>query len=107
VVYKAESESQGARIVTVSDILAALRLPAVRLDRRPSTSVPREQFGSVYLVEVMNDERRSDGIQPSSSLQCADKTGITTGLLSWRERVLDAIARVAESGGRATLVGTW
>jgi hypothetical protein len=87
--------------VTVSDLLAALRLPALRIDRRPSTFVPREQFGSVYLVEVMDD------VQPSSpSPQYADKMGVTD-LPSWKERVLGAVTRVVESGGRATLLGTW
>jgi len=107
---KAESEPrEDTRIVTISDLLAALRLPALRVDRRPSISVPREQFGDVYLVEVMDDERRrrlDDGSQLSSPAQCADKMGITD-LPSWKERVLGAIARVVESGGRATLLGTW
>ena len=105
VLQKAESEPKDTRIVTVSDLLAALRLPALRVDRRPSTSVPREQFGSVYLVEVMDDERRLDGFLPSSA-QCADKMGITDKP-SWKERVIGAITRVAESGGRVTLLGTW
>jgi hypothetical protein len=31
-----------------------------------------------------------------------------TGLLSpWKDRVLDAIARVVARGGRADLLGTW
>ncbi|KAF8507192.1 PDT-domain-containing protein [Russula emetica] len=105
VLQKAESQPQDTRIVTISDLLGALRLPALRVDRRPSTSVPREQFGSVYLVEVMDDERRLDGFQPSSQ-RCADKMGITD-LPSWKERVLGAITRVVENGGRATLLGTW
>jgi hypothetical protein len=95
---KAESAPQAQEtriVVTVSDLLAALRLPALRVDRRPSISVPREQFGDVYLVEVMDDERRRlDGFQPSSPS-------------SWKERILGAITRVVESGGRATLLGTW
>jgi hypothetical protein len=100
VLHRAESESQDTtRIVTVSDLLAALRLPVLRVDRRPSTSVPREQFGSVYLLEVMDDGRRLDG-------RCADKIGIED-LPSWKERVLAAITRVVEGGGRATLLGTW
>jgi hypothetical protein len=108
---KAESEPQeDTRVVTISDLLAALRLPALRVDRRPSISVPREQFGDVYLVEVMDDERRrrlDDGFQqPSSLAQCADEMGIAD-LPSWKERVLGAIARVVERGGRATLLGTW
>jgi hypothetical protein len=101
-----KAEEQGAR-VTVSDLLAALRLPVMRMDRRPATTVPHEQFGSVYLVEVMDDdEQRSDGSsQPSES--CADKVGITGLPSSWRGRILGAIARVVESGGRASLLGTW
>ena len=96
VLQKADSEPQArdTRIVSVSDLLTALRLPALRIDRRPSISVPREQFGDVYLVEVMDDERRFDGFQPSSPP-------------SWKEKVLGAITRVVESGGRATLLGTW
>ena len=111
---KAEPEKserqEDTRIVTISDLLAALRLPALRVDRRPSISVPREPFGDVYLVEVMDDERRrqSDyGFQPSSPAQCADEMGVTDLPSSWKERVLGAIARVVESGGRATLLGTW
>lgn len=88
--------------MTISDLLAALHLPVVRMDRRPSITVPREQFGSVYLVEVM-DDGGSDGFRPSEG---ADVAGIT-GLPSWRDKVLGAIARVVESGGRATLLGTW
>jgi hypothetical protein len=103
----AESEPQDTRIVTISDLLAALRLPALRIDRRPSTSVPREQFGSVYLLEVMDDERRLGGSQPSSPQQCADKMGITADRPSWMEKVQGAITRVVESGGRATLLGVW
>jgi hypothetical protein len=106
VLQKAESEPQDrTRIVTVSDLLAALRLPALRIDRRPSTSVPRDQFGSVYLLEVMDDGRRLDGLQPSSP-RCADEMGVAD-LPSWKERVLSAITRAVESGGRATLLGTW
>lgn len=100
---KAESSPQDTRIVTVSDLLAALRLPALRVDRRPSTSVTREQFGSVYLLELMDDERV--GFRPSSP-QCADKPGITD-TPSWKERVLDAITRAVESGGRVGLLGIW
>lgn len=88
--------------MTISDLLAALRLPIVRMDRRPSITVPREQFGSVYLVEVM-DSKGSDGFRPSEG---AGVVGIT-GLPSWRDKVLGAIARVVERGGRATLLGTW
>jgi len=105
VLQKAVSEPQDTRVVTVTDLLAALRLPALRVDRRPSTSEPREQFGSVYLVEVMDDGRRLGGFQPSSP-QCADKMSITD-LSSWKERIFGAITRVAQSGGRATLLGTW
>ena len=103
VLQRAESMSQDARITTVSD------LPAVHIDRRPSTSVPREQFSSKYLVEVMDDKWRSDDFQPSS-LQSADRMGIISqviSLSSWKERVLSAIVRMVESGGRATLLGTW
>lgn len=85
-------------VLTVSDLLAALRLPALRVDRRPSISVPRERFGDVYVVEVIDDERQRldaiDGARPLS-------------LPSWKERVLGAITRVVESGGRAALLGTW
>ena len=108
---KAESQGGGggggAR-VAVSDLLAALRLPVVRMDRRPSIAVPREQFGSVYLVEVTdNDDGSSNGARPSQSA-AGGEVGIT-GLprSSWRDRVLGAIARVVEGGGRAALLGTW
>jgi len=84
-------------LVAISDLLGALWLPVVRLDRRPSTRIPREQFGSVYFAEVIADER-SDGVPPSSQ---------HAGLSSWRERVLGAVARVVKSGGSADLLGTW
>jgi hypothetical protein len=82
----------------------------VRIDRRPSTSEPREQFGSEYFVEVMDSER-SDGLGPPPQQQQQQgrhvgKAGIT-GLSSWKERVVGAVARVVESGGRADLLGTW
>jgi hypothetical protein len=83
--------------VAISGLLGALWLPVVRLDRRPSTKIPREQFGSVYFVEVIAGER-SDGIPPSSQ---------HGGLSSWQERVLGAVARVVKSGGSADLLGTW
>jgi len=111
-----KAELQGVP-ATVSDLLVALRLPVVRIDRRPSTSEPREQFGSEYFVEVMDNER-SDGFGPPQPQQRQEqqpqqqgrhvvgKAGIT-GLSSWKERVVGAVARVVESGGRADLLGTW
>lgn len=84
---------------TIIDLLAALRLPAVRIDRRPS--VQRQLFGSVYIVEVIDDESS----QPS---QLVGEEDVVTGLLSsWKDRVLDAIARVVALGGRADLLGVW
>jgi hypothetical protein len=89
--------SQDSLHDTVTDLLAALRLPAIRIDRRPS--VKRELFGSVYLVEAIDDEAS----QPSQRVDEEDAK-----LLSpWKERVLDAIARVVARGGRADLLGTW
>lgn len=83
---------------TVTDLLAALRLPAIRIDRRPS--VQGEPFGSVYLVEVIDD-----AASQSSSHRVIEEDD---GLLSpWKKTVLDAIARVAARGGRADLLGTW
>jgi hypothetical protein len=96
--------------VTISDLLAALGLPVSRIDRRPSTSIPREQYGSTYFVEVMGGER-SDGSESSSPQDQQgrghpSKAGIA-GLVSWKERVLAAVARVVEREGRADLLGTW
>ncbi|KAH9984662.1 Prephenate dehydratase-domain-containing protein [Russula compacta] len=87
---------------TISELLAALRLRAMRIDRRPSTSISRQRFGSVYFVEVIDSER-SDDFRPSHD---ASKVGIA-GLSPWKETVLGAVARVVESGGRANLLGTW
>ena len=88
--------SQDSPHLTVTDLLSALCLPAVRIDRRPS--LQHELFGSVYLVEVVDDEAS----RPSQ------RVGEEDGLLSpWKERVLDAIARVVAQGGRADLLGTW
>jgi len=89
--------------MTISGLLATLGLPIVRIDRRPSTSGPREQFGSVYFVEA-TDTKRPDGSQPSS--EHAAKVG-STGLSPWKERVLGAVTRVVESGGCVDLLGTW
>lgn len=105
------TEPQDAPGATVADLLGALCLPVVRVDRRPSTSVPRERFGSVYFVEVMDNERSDD--RPRSPLQQlpqrhagqVETSGTDVSL--WKERVLGAIARVVESGGRADLLGTW
>jgi prephenate dehydratase len=98
--------------VTVADLLAALRLPVVRVDRRPSTSVPRERFGSVYFVEVMDNKRSDDRPrspppqqQPQRHAGQVEITGTDVSL--WKEMVLGAIARVVERGGRADLLGTW
>jgi len=102
------SESQGRRApvtVTISGLLAALDLAVVRIDRRPSTSGPREQFGSVYFVEVMDTEGL-DSSQPSSQ-QTARVGNASTGLSPWKGRVIDAVRRVVESGGCADLLGTW
>src|SRR5258708_19580612 len=98
VLQRAESMSQDARITTVSD------LPAVHIDRRPSTSVPREQFSSKYLVEVMDDKWRSDDFQPSS-LQSADRMAIISQVISLssrKERVLSPILRMIERAVRPT-----
>jgi hypothetical protein len=104
------TESQGAP-VTIADLLVVLRLPVERVDRRPSTSVPRERFGSVYFVEVMDNER-SDGPRSLPQQQPllrhageAETTGTNVSL--WKEKVRCAIARVVERGGRADLLGTW
>ena len=84
---------------TITDLLAALRLPAIRIDRRPS--VQRELFGSVYIVEAIDDEAS----QPSQ-LVCEEDH--VTGLSSpWMDKVFDAIARVVARGGRADLLGIW
>lgn len=88
---------------TVTDLLAALRLPAVRIDRRPSRSSQGEPFGSVYFVEVIDDNERADTSQPSSQHPGGD-AGRSS---SWMDRVRGAIARVTDCGGRADLLGTW
>ncbi|KAF8273919.1 Prephenate dehydratase-domain-containing protein [Lactarius quietus] len=94
--------SQGSPHPTITDLLAALRLPAVRIDRRPS--VQRELFGSVYLVEVIDDKASND----SQLSQGVGEEGVVAVLLSpWKDRVLDAIARVVAQGGDADLLGTW
>jgi prephenate dehydratase len=94
--------------VTISDLLAALHLSIVRVDRRPSTSVPRERFGNVYFVEVMDDQR-SDGSRSLPQQQPQQYRVAATGieLSLWKERVLEAVACVIEKGGRADLLGTW
>src|SRR6266404_698478 len=86
---------------TVTDFLAALCLPATRIDRRPS--LQHEPFGSVYLVEVIDDEVSNDS-QPSHRVGEDEVAG---PLSSWKEKVLDAIARVVTRGGRADLLGIW
>jgi hypothetical protein len=91
---------------TITDLLAALYLPAIRIDRRPS--VQREVFGSVYLVEVIDDETSDDSRLLARPSQCVGEEGVVTRLISpWKDRVLDAIARVVAQGGRADLLGTW
>jgi len=91
---------------TITDLLAALRLPAIRIDRRPS--VQRELFGSVYLVEVIDDETSNGSRSLAGPSQCVGEEGVVTRLTSpWKDRVLDAIARVVARGGRADLLGTW
>jgi hypothetical protein len=104
-------EPQDTPGATVADLLAALRLLVVRVDRRPSTSVPRERFGSVYFVEVMDNDRSDDRPrsppqqQPQRHVGQVDTTA--TDMSLWKEKVLGAIARVVESGGRADVLGTW
>ena len=89
---------------TITDLLAALCLPAIRIDRRPS--IQHEPFGSVYLVEVVDNETSDDDSRPlARPSQCVREE---TRLISpWKDRVLDAIARVVARGGRADLLGTW
>jgi hypothetical protein len=92
--------------VTVTDLLAALRLPGVRVDRRPSSSsAQRKQFDSVYFVEVVDDNEHANPSQPSS--RPSGRDGITGRSSSWMDSVLGAITRVAESGGCVDLLGTW
>ncbi|KAH9082184.1 PDT-domain-containing protein [Lactarius deliciosus] len=94
--------SQDSSHPTVTDLLAALRLPAIRIDRRPSAQ--HELFGNVYLVEVFDNEA-SNASWPS---QRVGEEDIVTGPLPpWKERILDGIARVVARGGRADLLGTW
>ena len=88
---------------TISDLLAALRLPAIRIDRRPS--VQHKLFSSVYLVEVIDGETCNDSrplTRPSQEEDVATRL-----LLPWKDTVLDAIARVVARGGRVNLLGTW
>lgn len=86
---------------TITDLLAALRLPSIRIDRRPSVQVQHELFGSVYIVEVIDDEA-------SQSPQLVGEEDVVIGLSSpWKDKVLDAIARVVARGGRADLLGVW
>ncbi|KAH9982372.1 Prephenate dehydratase-domain-containing protein [Lactifluus volemus] len=93
----ASSMAPQASAVTVTDLLAALRLPGF--------IGQREQFDSVYFVEVLDDNEHGDSSQPSS--RPSGRDGITGRSSSWMDRVLGAITRVAESGGRADLLGTW
>ncbi|KAI0307713.1 Prephenate dehydratase-domain-containing protein [Multifurca ochricompacta] len=101
-VHKSETRTPQSSPVAVTDLLAALGLPAVRIDRRPSAQ--HELFSSVYFVEVADDER-SDDFQSSSS-HYSSKDGVIKPS-SWKERIVDSIARVAERGGRADLLGIW
>jgi hypothetical protein len=71
----------------------------MRIDRRPS--VQHGLFGSVYLVEVTDDEAS----QPSQRV--GEENAVTELLSPWRDKVLDAIARVVVRGGRADLLGAW
>ena len=65
----------------------------------------------MYFVEVMDDDL-SDGSEASpqhpQGRGHAGKAGIAGfKLVPWKERVLAAVARVVERGGRADLLGTW
>ncbi|KAI0271385.1 Prephenate dehydratase-domain-containing protein [Gloeopeniophorella convolvens] len=98
-VPRTPSATSRSASTTVTDLLATLHLPAARVDRRPSAQP--DLFHSVYFVEVTDPERLEThhGISHAGKLNGAKPP--------WRERVLDAIARVTESGGRADLLGTW
>ncbi|KAI9445301.1 PDT-domain-containing protein [Lactarius indigo] len=92
---------QDSQHPTVTDLLAALCLPAIRIDRRPSAQ--HELFASVYLVEVVDNEASNDSQPP----QRVGEDLVTGSSSPWKERVLNAVARVVTRGGRADLLGTW
>ncbi|KAH9022633.1 hypothetical protein EDB85DRAFT_1895158 [Lactarius pseudohatsudake] len=96
--------SQDSSHPTATDLLAALCLPAIRMARDWRPSAQHELFGSVYLVEVFDNEA-SNASRPS---QRVGEDVVTGSLLPpWKERILDGIARVVTRGGRADLLGTW
>ncbi|KAI0068331.1 PDT-domain-containing protein [Artomyces pyxidatus] len=79
-------EVEAGSSVSITRLLTALRLPAARIDRRPSVQPGLSQ--SVYFVEVEEAEHAGNEEQ-------------------WSQCVRDAVRRANEAGGRTSLLGTW
>jgi len=79
---------------TITQFLIALKLSAIRIDRRPSYyPVP---FHDVYLVELQH------GIGNRSTAQSAQQ-----GIQPWKSEIEAGLERVKDIGGEAVLLGMW
>ena len=79
---------------TITQLLIALKLSAIRIDRRPSSyPVP---FHDVYLVELQHDVREEDSTR-----------GTHPATEPWILEVKAALDRVKDIGGEAGLLGVW
>lgn len=71
----------------ISNLLSALQMNVIRIDRRPS--LEPTPFHDVYFVEIIREDGTSDG-------------GCT-----WRRETKMALKRIEEAGGNARLIGFW
>jgi prephenate dehydratase len=78
--------------VTITELIAAIGLPIIRFDRRPSLSV--EIFQDVYFVELQ--ERQGDEV--TMGVDSVD---------SWSAEVESAVDRVKRLDVDAVVLGTW
>ncbi|KAI0321370.1 PDT-domain-containing protein [Amylostereum chailletii] len=79
--------------ITITELISALRLPATRIDRRP-TAEP-EHFESVYMIELVN--------RPEPEVRSAGDAR----LREWADEVQEGVERIVAAGGSATVLGIW
>ncbi|KAA1467929.1 PDT-domain-containing protein [Dentipellis sp. KUC8613] len=77
---------------SLTDLLAGLRFPPTRIDRRPSLHHASLDY-STYLVEIIDDGVRTRGSR--------------RGCEEWAREVSEAVRRVNDAGGEARVLGYW
>jgi hypothetical protein len=86
---------EGYNFASIMQLLTALGMDAIRVDRRPSVhGIP---FHDVYFVELQEEDKKY-----------VVETGVTVRSIDWWSlEVEQAMVRVRERGGEAQLLGMW